>query len=149
MPNYSVSVDGSAGAAPQTVINLFSGGNTRQKIYDVIIGSDATPADATASFEVLRTTAVGTEGSGFTPTKLDPDTVVADADAGVTHSVEPTETANSQLLRFALNQRATFRWVASPDSELIIPATVSNGISLVRRATTADFAMDATILFKE
>ena len=149
MPNYSVSVKGALGADPQTIINLFSAGGARQYIYDVIIGSDATPGDQACSFDMLRTTAVGTEGSGFTPTKLDPDTVAANADAGVTHSVEPTETANSQLLRFALNQRATFRWIAAPDSELIIPATANNGISLVRRASTTNFAMDATILFKE
>jgi len=149
MAKYSVSVDGSSGADPQTVINLFSNGNRRAFIYDVLIGSDATPADQAASMELLRTTAVGTEGAGFTPTKLDPDSPASDADAGVTHSVEPTETSNSQLLRFAFNQRATFRWVAVPGSELIIPATANNGISLVRRASTADFAMDATILFFE
>lgn len=149
MGKYSVSVDGSSGADPQTLINLFSAGNARGHIYDILLGSDATPADQAGSMEVLRTTAVGTEGAGFTPTKLDPQTKAADCDAGVTHSVEPTETASSQLLRFAFNQRATFRWVATPGSELIIPATANNGISLVRRASTADFAMDATILFFE
>lgn len=149
MAKYSVSVDGCSGADPQTVINLFSAGNARGHIYDILLGSDATPADQAGSMEVLRTTAVGTEGAGFTPTKLDPQSKAADCDAGVKHSVEPTETANSQLLRFAFNQRATFRWVATPGSELIIPATANNGISLVRRASTADFAMDATILFFE
>lgn len=150
MPSrYSVSVDGSAGADPQTLINLFSAGNSRAYIYDVVIGSDATPADQAGSFELMRTTVVGTEDSGFTPTKLDPDTKAADCDAGVTHSSEPTETASSELLRFALNQRATFRWVAAPESELVIPATANNGINLVRRASTANFAMDATILFFE
>ena len=70
MAKYSVSVDGSAGADPQTVINIFSAGNARGKIYDVILGSDAPPADQAGSFEMMRTTAVGTEGAGFTPTKL-------------------------------------------------------------------------------
>lgn len=149
MSKYSVSANGASGADPQTVINLFSAGNARGHIYDIIIGSDATPADQAGSMEVLRTTAVGTEGSGFTPTKLDPDSKAADCDAGIGHSAEPTETANSQLLRFAFNQRATFRWVATPGSELIIPATANNGISLVRRASTANFAMDATVLFFE
>lgn len=149
MGKYSVSVDGVAGGDPQTLINLFSDGNVRQYIYDVIIGSDATPADQAASFDMPRTTAVGTEGAGFTPTKLDPDIAAAAADSGNAHTVEPTETADSALMRFALNQRATFRWVAAPGSELVIPATANNGISLVRRASTSNFAMDATILFRE
>lgn len=150
MPAYSVSVDGSAGADPQTVINLFSvAGAARGNIYDLVIGSDATPADKAASFELLRTTAVGTEGTGFTPTKFDPDTGASTFDAGVTHSVEPTETALSELLRFAMNQRATFHWMAHPGKEIVIPATTANGISLVRRASGADFAMDATIHFFE
>ena len=149
MAKYSVSVDGSAGADPQTLINLFSAGNSRGKIYDVLIGSDATPADFAGSYEMKRTTAVGTEDSGFTPVPLDPDTQASDLDAGISHTVEPTETALSELLRFPVNQRATFRWVAAPGSELIVPAVASNGINLVRRASGADFAMDATILFEE
>ncbi len=149
MAKYSVSVNGTAGADPQTFINLFSAGNARGYIYDVLLGSDATPADQTGSYEMMRTTAVGTEGAGFTPTKLDPDSQASDMDAGVTHSAEPTETASSELLRFAVNQRATFRWVAAPGSELVIPATASNGINLVRRASTANFAVDCTILFEE
>lgn len=149
MSSYSVSVDGSSGADPQTIINLFSAGNARAYIFDILMGSDATPADQAASMECMRTTAVGTEGAGFTPTKLDPQSKAADCDAGITHSTEPTETANSHLLRFAWNQRAGYRWVARPGSELIVPATANNGISLVRRASTADFAVDATILFSE
>ncbi len=149
MAKYSVSADGVTGADPQTVINLFSAGNSRGHIYDVMIGSDATPADQACAMEMKRTTAVGTEGSGFTPTKLDPDTKAADCDAGIGHTVEPTETSDSELLRFDFNQRAGYRWVARPGSELIIPATANNGINLVRRASTSNFAMDATILFFE
>lgn len=150
MAAYSVSVDGSLGADPQTIINLFSiAGAARGYIFDLIIGSDATPADKAASFELKRTTALGTEGTGFTPTKLDPDSPNSTLDAGLTHSVEPTETAGSELLRFAMNQRATFRWVAQQGKEIVVPAITSNGINLVRRASGADFAMDATIHFFE
>ncbi|OHB75584.1 MAG: hypothetical protein A2W31_00820 [Planctomycetes bacterium RBG_16_64_10] len=48
--------------------------------------------------------------------------------AGENHTVEPTYT--TELLRFSINQQATFRWVAAPDGELIAPATASNGIGL-------------------
>ncbi len=149
MAKYSASVNGTAGADPQTFINLFSAGNARGYIYDVVLGSDATPADQAGSYEMMRTTAVGTEGAGFTPTKLDPDSAASDCDAGITHSVEPTETAASELMRFAVNQRATFRFVTAPGGELIIPATANNGINLVRRASTSNFAVDCTIHFSE
>ncbi len=149
MAKYAVVVDGSSGADPQTLINVFSAGNARGHIYDFVIGSDATPADQASSFEIKRSTAVGTEGSGFTSTKLDPDTAASDCDGGVTHSVEPTLTANSELLQFAMNQRATFRWVAVPGGELVVPATLNNGIGLTRLAQTADYAMDACVHFFE
>ena len=151
MSKYSVSGDGIiAGADPQTLINLFSvAGGKRGKIYDLVLGSDATPADQAASFELKRTTALGTEASGFAPVPLDPADGASDFDAGIGHSTEPTQTASSELLRFSLNQRASFRWVAAPGSELVIPATTNNGINLVRRASTAAYVMDATILFEE
>lgn len=149
MSKYSVSATGVSGADPQTVINLFSAGNARAYIYDVLVGSGATPADQAANMDMKRTTAVGTEASGFTPTKQDPNSKASDCDAGIAHTVEPTETASSELLRFAFNQRAGYRWVARPGSELIVPATANNGINLVRRVSTANFAMDATILFFE
>lgn len=149
MSKYSVSGTAISGADPQTAINLFSAGNARAYIYDVLVSSGITPADQAANMDMVRTTAVGTEASGFTPTKQDPNSKAADCDAGIAHTVEPTETASSALLRFAWNQRAGYRWVARPGSELIVPATASNGISLVRRVSTADFAFDATILFYE
>ncbi len=151
MSNYSVSVvDADAGADPQTLINLFSiGGNSRAKVYDILISSGATPADQAANIEVMRTTAVGTEGSGYVPVKLDPDGPTSNFDSGVSHSAEPTETALSRMLAFSLNQRATFRWVAAPGSEIILPATTNNGINLVRRTSTAAYVIDAVILFNE
>lgn len=151
MARYSVSVDGAtAGADPQTLINLFStGGANRGFVYDILLGSDATPADQAASYELKRTTVVGTEGAGFTPNPLDLADGASTLDAGVSHSTEPTETASSELLRFSLNQRATFRWVAAPGSEIVIPATTAAGVNLVRRGSTAAYVVDATILFFE
>lgn len=151
MPSYSVAgADIVAGADPQTLINLFStAGGGRGYIEDIIIGSGATPADQANNFEVQRTTAVGTEGSGITPVSKDPDVQASSLDGAEGHSVEPTETASSLLLAFSVNQRATFRWVASPDGELIIPATTANGINIARRSGTAQYVLDCTFHFRE
>ncbi len=37
-------------------------------------------------------------------------------------------TADEQLLDFDINQRATFRWVAAPGGELVIPAIAASTI---------------------
>ena len=101
----------------------------RAKIYDIVIGSDATPADIATEFSVQRFTAVGTGGSALTEEPLDPLTVAATAvGTGGTFSGEPTWT--NELMQIALNQRATFRWVAAPGGELITAAAANNGIGL-------------------
>ncbi len=151
MSIYSVAVpDIVAGADPQTLVNLFSvAGASRGKISNIILSSGATPDDQASNFEVKRTTGVGTEGAGQTPVPLDPDTVSSSFDAGYGHSVEPTETGNSEMLALSLNQRATISWLANPGSELIMPATTNNGISVIRRTSTAAYVIDCTIIFEE
>lgn len=151
MPSYSVAkADIVAGADPQTLVNIFSvGGVARGKIGNIIISSGAAPDDQANNFDVKRTTGVGTEAGGITPTKLDPDTAPSSFDAGHGHSVEPTETASTVLLALALNQRASISWLANPGSELIMPATTNNGISIVRRSSTGLYVVDCTVIFEE
>ncbi len=150
MPSYSVAVpDIVAGGAPQTLVNIFSvAGVSRGKINNIIVSSGASPDDQAANFEVKRTTGVGTEGSGVTPSPLDPDTVASSFDAGEVHSIEPTESSYI-LLAKSLNQRATFSWLANPGSELVMPAITNNGISVVRRSSTAVYVIDCTVIFEE
>lgn len=151
MPSYSVAKpDIVAGADPQTLLNIFSvAGVSRGKISNIIVSSGATPDDQAANFELKRTTGVGTEAGGITPVALDPDTVASGFDAGHGHSVEPTETASSEMLAFSLNLRGLYEFIANEGKEFIMPATTNNGISLVRRSSTAAYVIDATIIFEE
>jgi len=123
------------GAAPTgsdlAMINLESAATIRPAIYDVVVGCEATPADLAADFKLQRTTAVGTEASGFTPVALDPADPPSLADIGVDfNGGQPTKTANAFLLQFSMNQRNTFRWVCGSGKEIIAPATASNGICM-------------------
>ncbi len=61
--------------------------------------------------------------------------------------MEPTYTGIA-LLSIPLNQRATFRWVANPGSELVIPATANNGFG-IETDTAAAVAVTAQIFFEE
>lgn len=101
----------------------------RGKLQDVTFGFDATPADAAFTVQVQRCTTTGT-GTTVVPAPLDP------ADAaylGVGKSVitaDPTLTAATILLNMAMNQRASYRWVANTGEELVYPATNANGLSI-------------------
>lgn len=112
----------------------------RAKIYDLDFGCSATPADAAFIFILQRCTSAGT-GTASTPNSLDPaDTLASTIVTKDTTTVDPTLTAGAFLGGFPLNQRASFRWVAAPYGELIIPATASNGIILgLSAATTTTF----------
>ena len=101
----------------------------RLRVYDVMFGSEATPADAAILWTFQRCSAAGTS-TGVTPTNIDPASATTEYDAGENHTIEPTYTATLILLNIPLNQRATFRWVAAPGGELVMPATASNGFGI-------------------
>jgi hypothetical protein len=113
-----------------TALTVLATTLTRAKIYELIFSQGGTPADNVIEWLVRRFSAVGTEGAGVTPTPLDADAPAAQLDAGEDHSAEPTYTAATELLDFDLNQRATFRFVAAPGGEFIVPATASAGIGM-------------------
>lgn len=101
----------------------------RLRVYDAMFGSEATPADAAILWTFRRCSAAGTNTS-VTPQNLDPASSTTEYDAGENHTIEPTFTAGAILLNVPLNQRATYRWVAAPGGELVMPATASNGFGI-------------------
>lgn len=133
-----------------TVINLISAATIRPELYEFIIGSGVNaPGDLATIFHLERFTVVGTEGSGFTPVAIDPDDPASLADYGVAHSGEPTYTANAILYKWGMNERATYRWVASPGSALKSPASAGNGVGLQSQSSGGTVAHEATMLHEE
>lgn len=131
------------------MFNLVGGTGRRLKLFDFISGSDASPADAATKFGFLRTSAAGTSSASVTPTKLDSADGAAIAVMDTAWSGNPTITANSNLLNVAHNQRATFRWVAAPGSELVVPATSGAGLALLAIVASANANYAWTILWTE
>ncbi len=119
----------------------------RGKLYEMIVGCDASPADNTFQYQVQRCTTSGTS-TGVTPTALDSADAAALSDVGENHTVAPTVTAGAILLTIPLNQRATFRWVAAPYGELVYPAVASNGFA-INTPVAALVAVTALIHFEE
>jgi hypothetical protein len=134
---YSVSGVNASGSATKTIVTVIASATVRPRLFDVTLGSSASPADQAALYAITRFTAVGTAGTSPTPIALDPGDVAAVATAGSAHSAEPTY-ASTDLLQIPLNQRATFRYVSSPGMEFLAPATSANGIGVrLVSATTA------------
>lgn len=119
----------------------------RGKLYDVIFGSEASPADNAFRYIIQRCTALGTSTS-VTPEPIDPADAATESDAGENHTIEPTYSANKIVLAIGLNQRATFRWVAAPGGELVYPATASNGFG-IQTPTSSAVAITATVHYEE
>jgi hypothetical protein len=121
---------------------------TRAWIYDIVLGSDATPADLAGQFDVIRGTVSGT-GTAVAARALDPGNPAAKiAPEGGTFTGQ-TKTANSALLSIGLNQRATFRWVAAPGGEIVIPATADVWVGIESVAHGGTPNINATMHWEE
>ncbi len=125
---YSVKGDQTVTTTPgATAVSLNGVTTTRAKVYDFTVGSDGTPADVALNYTAIRFSASGS-GTAFTPEPLDSDAPVALLGAETNHTAEPTYVTTDILWQIAANQRATYRWVAAPDGELMIPAAADAGI---------------------
>ena len=118
----------------------------RVKLYDMILGSEATPADNAFLYTVGRTTAAAV-GSAVTPSPIDLADAISVALAK--EAMTTNGTAGVNLMAIPLNQRATFRWVAAPGSELVIPNTTVAGIDVNTPTAGGLVAISGTFLFEE
>lgn len=149
--NYAVATTATlAQSSTLPLLTVIGTAAVRSMIYEFTFGSSGAPADAAASFTLQRSTTAGTPGSTFTLISLDPGDPAAVTTCGLaTYSGGPTLTSNSFLYNFGINQRATFRWIAAPGSELKIPATANNGIAFVPINVSAAWAPQFTVLIAE
>lgn len=117
----------------------------RMRFYDLALGSEAAPADNAFLWTVDRVSGTPA-GSAVTAQPLDPADAAALAD--VLEALTGNGTVGVRLLSIPLNQRASFRWVAAPGSELGTPATAGNGI-IIQTPTASTVAITGTVLFTE
>jgi len=139
---FSNATNTASAANPLAAVSAL-GATTRARVYDFVVGSDATPADAATKLALQRVTTSGLGTTAVVPPALDggdPASLMQWFSAWT--STQPTVTAVSTLLQVAMNQRATFRWVAVPDSELVVPATLASGIAIMSivASATANYA---------
>ena len=135
--------------ASVTQVVLVSTTAIRPAVYDIMISASAAPADNAANYQIKRFTAAGST-SALTPQALDSGDPAATSTAGTNASIEPTYTASAILLSISANQRTTARWLARDGSELVCPASASNGLGLFSNAVGGSaFAAQYTVLYNE
>ncbi len=148
---YSVDAAFGVASPTKTIISLTTGGTPyRPWIYDMWLGSSASPADNALTWFCQRTTAAGTGTTTPVPAPLDPGEAATPGTTVTTScSGEPTYTAAKYLFHLALNQRASHRCQFDPDAPLQMPVTANNGIGLYAVHASFTGTVDACIHFAE
>jgi hypothetical protein len=140
------------GAAYKTLIAITAQTATlgRFRIYEIILGTNGTPADNYIEYDVSLQTAAGT-ATVVTPRSLDPSDQGTNGSLCVANATaEGTITAASSVLYFAANQRATYIWRAqNPDEMLIGPAVNLAGYAIRARSAVYTGTVTATVKFVE
>ena len=159
MANYAITNGSTSGGGTQqptattyvgALIGIAGNGTTprREKIYDVLIGTNGTPADNFVEWDISRTT-VSSTTTVLAATPLDSADAAATGTVTVNSSTFGTITTGSNVFYIGVNQRASYRWVAAPGSELVSPATSSGGFQLRCRSAAYTGTATGTILFQE
>ena len=142
MAMWGVTCDkGTASVQSVGVLTAAASSPRRGRIISINIGSPDTPADSAFLHVMQRCSTAGT-GTAKTPNALDPgDTLACTIVVKDTVTVDPTTTSGAFVDEVPLNQRNSYRWMAKDGSELVIPATASNGFMLgLSAATTTKFS---------
>ena len=114
-------------SSAKTMLDLVAATTTRARVYDFSVGTTGAPADNVMTYTAQRFTASGTYTAGQMAAvdSADPAALLT---SGTNNTAEPTYTASTILWNLGINQRASYRWVAAPLGELVVPATANNGV---------------------
>lgn len=123
----------------------------RIKLLEFICGSDAaTLGTSNFRWEIQRNTAAAT-GTTVTPVALDPSDPTGNVFSTLKTnlSANGTLTSGAIMLTIPISQQATFRYVANPGSEIVVPATTSNGLHFMTPVTGNTPSAAAQVTFEE
>ena len=149
MPNYTLTNGSTTGAGTQQNVtaayagptlgltcSTANGGTTtfrRGKVYDILVGTNGTPADAFIEWNLSRVTTSSTATFVAGP-QLDSADAAHNGLATVNSTTSGTISVPN-LWYVGMNSRASYRWVCAPGSELVWPATSSNGLQIIPRGS--------------
>src|SRR5262245_64265367 len=110
-----------------SILVLESSASVVGRIHQLVVGSDAAPADIASRFDMIRHTTAGTGGTAVVEKPTDPQMPAASCNLRGGTMTEPTYEADF-LLEIPLNQRATYTWIANQGRELRTVVGTANGI---------------------
>lgn len=128
MARYSAGVKTSAGSTTLPIASLYSAASVGAKLREVgVFNTTNTAVDV----KLTRLTTAGTQGTGLTESKYDPDSAAASCTAFTTHTVAPT-------LGDDLGYRATLGAAAGAgviwtfgENGLRVPTGTANGVGVL------------------
>lgn len=156
MAKFSVSGQ-DTGTASTTILYFVNGASgsgvlpTNLKLFEVMIGSDAAPADQASEFVIRYVTDENATpgGNAVTPFNLHREERAAMSNAVEAPTGEPTYTGTVNMLMIGLNQRATFRWVAQEGREFVSADAEDVGFSLFVVGTSSAANVNCTMMYEE
>jgi hypothetical protein len=145
MARYSAGVKTTAGSTTLPIISLYAAASVGAKLRQVSISNTTAVA---VDLKLVRMTTAGTQGSGLTEAKHDPDTAAAACTAFTTHSGAPT-----------LGDDLGYRWSIGAaigagvietfgDTGLVIKPGTGNGIGVIVENGTGQ-ACQCTLVWDE
>lgn len=134
--------------SPGITIGELVGNTERAWVKRLDLDSTDSPADQWFRVKVLRATGLGTAGFGNV-NPLNPTDPAAALFYEVTFTIEPTYTANSELLDLAFNMKCVFTWKARPGGEFVRPGTVNAGIGVRGTAQNNSVVLAAAMTWEE
>jgi hypothetical protein len=129
--------------------NMTTGGTKRFRVYHLMVGSDAVPANQAGKFQFARSSARGTSSTSITPNPMDPADGAFLGTYDTAWSGNPTITSASQLGNIAENQQATIQWMVDPKMGIVVPLTSGAGLALMAATTTSAANFPFSTYFEE
>lgn len=120
----------------------------RGKVFDILVGTNGTPADNAIEWSLGYLTSPSTSAI-VTANPLDQADAVAASGVIANSTTEGTFASSGERWYVGVNQRASYRWVAAPGSEIVWPATSSAGYGLRARSPGYTGTATGAMLFEE
>lgn len=151
MPDFSVNLNATnTASATVPMVCVMATATSQIGIYEINAGSDAS-ADNAVKYSIVRASARGTSSTSITPNATDQNvTQSALTTADSAWNINPTLTANSQVLQWAQHQRATYRWIAYDYTKFLrTQAGTGKGMALLSVVVSSAFNAVFNLDFSE
>lgn len=149
MPRIYHTTNSATNTANAPLISITGSAAVRPSIREVILGSRATPADQAAAYQLQNVTTAGDRTALTAAARDSGDPAALSVPRGQAGGTLDPAFGTNIFLLISLNQRATFRWIAAPDGEILLPVGTANGAGLRAVAVSLAFTCDATLAWAE